>query len=1424
MRPRLIIRSLLALIVLGAATQAQAQQSAARIWNEQMLAAIRRNVPNPPAHARNLHHVAVAMYDAWAAYDATAVGYLHNEKVSPLPVDIEAARHEAVSYAAYRVLRARFASPAAGFATSLASFDTKLTDLGYSTATGQAAITNGTSPAELGKRIGQLVLTWGAQDGFSQTAFPQAYDASVNPNLNVPLPVLGSNIYFQPNMPLGYGIPPSTDPNLWQPLSLSTSVTQNGIPIPGGTQTFVGVQSLATKPFSLTRSDPTKPWIDPHNGPSRLSTPGNPSSTDAAYKDNYMDVLRKGAALNDPTIINISPGAVGDNSLGADDGTGMATNPVTGLPYPASNAKIGDYSRVLAEFWADGPNSETPPGHWHVLANEVADDVDTVKQIGGVGPTVNNLEWDIKTYLALSGATHDAACAAWSLKRYYSGPRPITAIRHMCSKGQSSDPNGPAYHPEGIPLETNVVEVITSASVGTFASPGKHYQIWDVATNSSQSGTNFVGQIAVYAWPGEHQSNLPAPSIATNQSTVKWMLGKDWLPFQRKTFNTPAFPGYVSGHSSFSRAAAEALTLLTGSPNFPGGFHNHVTPANSLQIDLGPSAPVDLQWTTYYDAADQAGQSRRYGGIHPYEDDYHGREIGATAGISAFTKAEKLWTGTIQSEELTPTIVWQANGNALLTWPQTLGRIYRIQRTTDFTTWVNVGKSLFSTGISGTYTDIVPAVGSTYRIIETIPSAARVWNEQLMGAIRRNVPNPPAHARNIFHTAAASYNAWAAYSSVAVGYLQNEKISPLPGDVEAARHEAISYAAYRVLRSRFATGNGAATSLAQFDAQMTAFGYSPATAQAALTALTTPSELGKRVGQAVLNWGAGDGFTTGAAYPQAYTTTVNPNMDPALSLSVLGNNGEFPSRSTMPLGVGIPLGTDPNFWQPLALSVSVTQNGIPTPGGIQTFVGVQSLATLPFSLTRSDPLKPWLDPFGGPSKLSLPGTPSATDAAYKQGALSVLRASSELNDSSLINISPGAIGNNPLGADTGTGHTLNPATGLPYPANNVIKGDYLRVLAEYWADGPNSETPPGHWQVLANEIADDADLVKQLRGTGPILNNLEWDVKTYFTVAAATHDAACAAWSLKRYYSGPRPITAIRYMGSLGQSSDPNGPSYHEQGLLLETNVCEVITASTSDVGGKHESIWDMYTHSYQPGSWHIGEVAVKSWPAEHPDNLPAPSIATNQSTVRWMLAKDWVPFQRKTFNTPAFPGYVSGHSTFSRAAAEALTRLTGSPNFPGGFHNYTIAANSLQIDLGPSAPVDLQWRTYYDAADQAGQSRRWGGIHVSEDDYHGRIIGSQAGASAATLAFKYFDGSILTQTLVPTTTITITITGGTATITYPASRGLYYRLQSSTDLTNWTNLTSSTMATDTTFTYTDPTPFSAASPRFYRVIWDSAP
>ncbi|MDH4171763.1 MAG: vanadium-dependent haloperoxidase, partial [Acidimicrobiia bacterium] len=282
-----------------------------------------------------------------------------------------------------------------------------------------------------------------------------------------------------------------------------------------------------------------------------------------------------------------------------------------------------------------------------------------------------------------------------------------------------------------------------------------------------------------------------------------------------------------------------------------------------------------------------------------------------------------------------------------------------------------------------------------------------------------------------------------------------------------------------------------------------------------------------------------------------------------------------------------------------------------------------------------------------------------------------------------------------------------------------------RVAAEFWADGPRSETPPGHWNVVANQVTDDLSELR-VGGRGPAVDPLEWDVKLYLALNGAVHDAAVAAWGAKGRYDNARPISMIRYMGGLGQSSDPAGPSYHPDGLPLEEGLVEVITEESSGPGRRHAHLADQ-----------IGAIAVRSWqgPAVDPD--------TDERGVGWILAVNWVPYQLPTFVTPAFAGYVSGHSTFSRAAAEVLTAITGSPYFPGGLGEWTVPAGSLEFEAGPDTDVVLQWARYVDAADQAGESRLFGGIHPPADDFPGRDMGAQAGQAAWELAGRHFDGSV---------------------------------------------------------------------------------
>src|SRR5438067_9647541 len=109
-------------------TCAFASTNIARLWNEHILSAIRIDTPHPPVHARNLFHLSVAMYDAWAAYDPVAVGYLYHGKHTA--ADLAAARNEAISYAAYRLLSERY-SLSRGASATLALLDGKMTGLGY---------------------------------------------------------------------------------------------------------------------------------------------------------------------------------------------------------------------------------------------------------------------------------------------------------------------------------------------------------------------------------------------------------------------------------------------------------------------------------------------------------------------------------------------------------------------------------------------------------------------------------------------------------------------------------------------------------------------------------------------------------------------------------------------------------------------------------------------------------------------------------------------------------------------------------------------------------------------------------------------------------------------------------------------------------------------------------------------------------------------------------------------------------------------------------------------------------------------------------------------------------------------------------------------------------------------------------------------
>lgn len=572
-------------------------------------------------------------------------------------------------------------------------------------------------------------------------------------------------------------------------------------------------------------------------------------------------------------------------------------------------------------------------------------------------------------------------------------------------------------------------------------------------------------------------------------------------------------------------------------------------------------------------------------------------------------------------------------------------------------------------------------------------SVARQWDEAALDAVRRDLPAPTVHARNLFHLSVAMWDAWAAYDEAARGYVVDEDRTAR--DATAARDEAISYAAYRVLEARYLTAAGASDSIPQFDALMASLCYPT---DVTSTDGDSPADLGNLIAAEVLAAGAQDGSREADGY-------TDPAYQPVNDPLVVDEQGAVM--------------VDPNRWQPLQIEQMISQNGIPVADGVQQFIGPHWGEVTGFALPEAGVDGLPLDP-GPPPLLGDP----ASDDAFKQAAVEVIAYSALLDpsDGVELDISPGSIGANPHGGYGGTGRTTNPVTGESYVPNVVPRADFARVLAEFWADGPNSETPPGHWNTIANHVSDALDPDLRIGGTGTRIDRLQWDVSMYLALNGATHDAAVAAWGAKGHYDYVRPISMIRYMGGRGQSSDPDQASFDPEGLPLTTGLVEVVTARTTAAGGRHENL-----------RGHEGEIAVRSWVGRPEDT------ESDVGGVGWIRAVEWIPYQLPTFVTPSFAGYVSGHSAFSRAAAEVLTGFTGSEFFPGGLGEQRIEAQSLEFEAGPSDDVVLQWATYADAADQAGLSRLYGGIHVRADDLNGRLVGEKCGRAAWAKAQEYY-------------------------------------------------------------------------------------
>jgi hypothetical protein len=441
-------------------------------WNATVLDAVRNSTLGPPMVSRALAIIHTCIFDAWAAYDAKAIGTRYGGALRrPRAERTTANKTEAISFAAHRAAVDLFPG-------RRAQLDAFMVSLGYDPA---AQPTDPTTPAGVGAVACAAVLDFRHQDGSNQLA-GYADTTGYRP-VNAPMVVANP-------------IDPATvtDPSRWQPL---TFVNRAGATVTPG---FLAPHWLNVTPFGLTSGSQFRSTRPPALFGSR------------AYRAQADALL-------------------------------------------AISANLNDRSKMISEYWADGPASETPPGHWCLLAAAVS------------ARDHHHLDQDAKLFFALTNAVMDAGIASWDNKRVYDSVRPITALRYL-----------------------------------------------------------YQGR-TVSAWGGPGQG-------------TREIDGGAWLPYQPSFFPTPPFGEYVSGHSTFSAAAAQILKSFTGSDRFG---HSVTLPAGSSVIEPGitPSAGVTLSWPTFSSAANEAGMSRRYGGIHFEQGDLDGRQLGRQVGAQVWQVARQ---------------------------------------------------------------------------------------------------------------------------------------------------------------------------------------------------------------------------------------------------------------------------------------------------------------------------------------------------------------------------------------------------------------------------------------------------------------------------------------------------------------------------------------------------------------------------------------------------------------------------------------------------------------------------------------------------------------------------------------------------------------------------------------------------------------
>ncbi|WP_019509575.1 DUF6851 domain-containing protein [Pleurocapsa sp. PCC 7319] len=498
-------------------------------WDRAVQQAVIESAPGPTVASRAYGMVHTAIFDAWAAYDPTAIAtQLGDDLQRPETEITEANKSEAMSFAAYRVLTELFPEQ-----TEI--FDELMAELGLDP---NNTTTDTATAAGIGNVSAEALLEFRSQDGSNQTGD--------DPNGTPGAPYSDISGY-EPFNPIGDPI----EIERWTPELVpidaepgQENTIQNFLTPHWGDITPFALESgeqfrpEAPEPFLLVEGD-----VDLDEQTITLEDTGEVLPI---TRDLIGDVINPEFIEQTEQVIDFSAG-------------------------------LTDEQKLIAEFWEDPGGTSFPPGTWMSFGEFVSARDD------------NTLDEDAQLFFGLGNAVFDAGVATWEAKTYYDYARPVRTVRELGELG----------------LIGEFDEDLGGYAIEAWAGPGEGTQ------------TILATDFLTYQTPGDHPS--------------------------------PPFAEYTSGHSAFSAAGAEILQLFTGSDDF-GGSVTFEPGESRFEEGITPEETVTLEWDTFSEAADEAGLSRIYGGIHFEDGDLNGRQLGREVGQAVWSETQYFIQGGAETE------------------------------------------------------------------------------------------------------------------------------------------------------------------------------------------------------------------------------------------------------------------------------------------------------------------------------------------------------------------------------------------------------------------------------------------------------------------------------------------------------------------------------------------------------------------------------------------------------------------------------------------------------------------------------------------------------------------------------------------------------------------------------------------------------